>query len=67
VWNEPNIGFWVGRPAQATYFTLYDHTAKAHGSTQRQTRYHRSDTGVGGAGIALITHARRAIVASARQ
>jgi xylan 1,4-beta-xylosidase len=29
VWNEPNIDFWVGTPAQATYFTLYDHTAKA--------------------------------------
>jgi xylan 1,4-beta-xylosidase len=29
VWNEPNIDFWVGLPAQATYFTLYDHTAKA--------------------------------------
>lgn len=29
VWNEPNIGFWAGRPAQATYFTLYDHTARA--------------------------------------
>jgi xylan 1,4-beta-xylosidase len=29
VWNEPNIDFWVGRPAQATYFELYDHTARA--------------------------------------
>ena len=29
VWNEPNIDFWVGIPAQATYWTLYDHTAKA--------------------------------------
>src|SRR5450631_142090 len=29
VWNEPNIDFWVGTPAQATYFTLYDHTARA--------------------------------------
>ncbi len=29
VWNEPNIDFWAGRPAQATYFTLYDHTARA--------------------------------------
>lgn len=29
VWNEPNIGFWGGKPKQATYFTLYDHTARA--------------------------------------
>ncbi|HEY0749264.1 MAG TPA: hypothetical protein VGD63_21360 [Steroidobacteraceae bacterium] len=29
VWNEPNIDFWVGVPAQGSYFTLYDHTAKA--------------------------------------
>ena len=28
VWNEPNIDFWTGRPAQQTYFELYDHTAK---------------------------------------
>jgi xylan 1,4-beta-xylosidase len=29
VWNEPNIDFWVGNPKQATYFELYDHTARA--------------------------------------
>lgn len=29
VWNEPNIDFWVGKPAQPTYFALYDHTARA--------------------------------------
>jgi xylan 1,4-beta-xylosidase len=29
VWNEPNIDFWIGRPAQSTYFDLYDHTARA--------------------------------------
>lgn len=29
VWNEPNIGFWTGSPPQSTYFTLYDHTARA--------------------------------------
>ena len=27
VWNEPNIGFWGGKPQQPTYFELYDHTA----------------------------------------
>ena len=29
VWNEPNIDFWAGKPAQASYFELYDHTALA--------------------------------------
>lgn len=29
VWNEPNIDFWTGKPAQSTYFELYDHTALA--------------------------------------
>jgi xylan 1,4-beta-xylosidase len=29
VWNEPNLDFWSGKPAQATYFKLYDHTARA--------------------------------------
>ena len=29
VWNEPNIDFWDGEPKQATYFALYDETARA--------------------------------------
>src|SRR6185437_11432663 len=29
VWNEPNLDFWGGEPKQATYFELYDHTARA--------------------------------------
>jgi xylan 1,4-beta-xylosidase len=29
VWNEPNIDFWAGNPKQPTYFTLYQHTARA--------------------------------------
>ena len=28
VWNEPNIGFWAGRPRESTYYQLY--TAAAH-------------------------------------
>ncbi|MFC6644475.1 glycosyl hydrolase family 39 [Granulicella cerasi] len=28
-WNEPNLDFWGGEPKQATYFELYDHTARA--------------------------------------
>ena len=29
VWNEPNIDFWTGKPAQSTYFELYAAAAKA--------------------------------------
>jgi xylan 1,4-beta-xylosidase len=29
VWNEPNLDFWAGVPKQATYWTLYDHTARS--------------------------------------
>jgi xylan 1,4-beta-xylosidase len=29
VWNEPNLDFWAGKPAQTTYFEFYDHTALA--------------------------------------
>jgi len=29
VWNEPNIDFWTGKPAQSTYFQLYDSAARA--------------------------------------
>ena len=28
IWNEPNIDFWNGIPRQASYFELYDHTAR---------------------------------------
>ncbi len=28
-WTEPNLDFWGGEPKQATYFALYDHTARA--------------------------------------
>ena len=29
VWNEPNIDFWAGNPKQATYWDLYEHSARA--------------------------------------
>lgn len=38
VWNEPNIDFWAGKPAQASYFELYDHTAKALKSVSDRLR-----------------------------
>jgi xylan 1,4-beta-xylosidase len=38
VWNEPNIDFWGGVPAQPTYFELYDHTARAIKSVSPRLR-----------------------------
>jgi xylan 1,4-beta-xylosidase len=29
VWNEPNIDFWSGKPKEATYYKLYECTARA--------------------------------------
>jgi xylan 1,4-beta-xylosidase len=29
VWNEPNIDFWAGDPKEATYYQLYDVSARA--------------------------------------
>jgi xylan 1,4-beta-xylosidase len=29
VWNEPNLDFWAGKPAEDTYYRLYDVTARA--------------------------------------
>jgi len=29
VWNEPNIDFWSGEPKEATYYRLYDESARA--------------------------------------
>lgn len=38
VWNEPNIGFWAGDPKMPTYYTLYDHTARALKSVSPRLR-----------------------------
>jgi xylan 1,4-beta-xylosidase len=38
VWNEPNLGFWGGEPRQATYWELYDHTARALKAVSAQLR-----------------------------
>lgn len=38
VWNEPNISFWSGQPKQATYFHLYDVTARALESVSPRLR-----------------------------
>jgi len=38
VWNEPNLDFWAGKPAQQTYWELYDHTALAVKEVNRRLR-----------------------------
>ena len=38
VWNEPNLDFWTGKPAQATYFKLYDAAATAIKQVDPQLR-----------------------------
>jgi xylan 1,4-beta-xylosidase len=38
VWNEPNLDFWAGEPKQATYWELYDHTARAIKSVNPRLR-----------------------------
>ena len=38
VWNEPNLDFWAGRPKQATYWELYDHTVRALKSVDPRLR-----------------------------
>jgi xylan 1,4-beta-xylosidase len=38
VWNEPNGGFWGGDPREATYFQLYDLTARALKSVSPRLR-----------------------------
>jgi len=38
VWNEPNLDFWGGVPSQATYWELYDHTARAVKAVNQKLR-----------------------------
>src|SRR6202453_3577604 len=38
VWNEPNLDFWAGDPKQATYWELYDHSARAIKSVNPRLR-----------------------------
>jgi xylan 1,4-beta-xylosidase len=38
VWNEPNLDFWAGKPAESTYYQLYDETAKTLKSVSRRIR-----------------------------
>jgi Beta-xylosidase len=57
VWNEPNIDFWKGRPAQETYFQLYDHTARAIKAVNPRLRVGGPSTAQAAWVGALIDHA----------
>lgn len=59
VWNEPNIGFWAGRPAQPTYFTLYDHTARALKAVSPRIRVGGPSTAQGAWATDFLAHARK--------
>ncbi len=57
VWNEPNLDFWTGRPAQQTYFELYDHTARALKAVNQQIRVGGPATAQAAWVDAMIAHA----------
>ena len=38
VWNEPNLDFWAGKPAEGTYYQIYDVTAQALKSVNARLR-----------------------------
>ena len=57
VWNEPNIDFWTGRPAQSTYFELYDHAARAVKAVSPKLRVGGPATAQAAWVDAMIAHA----------
>ena len=56
VWNEPNIDFWAGDPKQATYFELYDHTARALKAVSARLRVGGPSTAQAAWADAFIKH-----------
>ncbi|MEO6800792.1 MAG: glycosyl hydrolase family 39, partial [Rhodanobacter sp.] len=59
VWNEPNIGFWAGKPQQPTYFTLYDHTVRALKTVNPRLRAGGPSTAQGAWVPAFLAHTRK--------
>jgi xylan 1,4-beta-xylosidase len=59
VWNEPNLDFWVGKPAQQTYFELYDNTAKALKAVNMRLRVGGPTTAQAAWIPAMIEHASK--------
>jgi len=62
VWNEPNIDFWAGKPKQATYFELYDHTARALKSVSPKLRVGGPATAAADWVDAFLAHVEQANV-----
>ncbi|CAM5363145.1 GH39 family glycosyl hydrolase [Rhodanobacter lindaniclasticus] len=59
VWNEPNIGFWAGEPKQSTYFTLYDHTARALKAVSPRLRVGGPATAQGAWATDFLAHTKK--------
>jgi xylan 1,4-beta-xylosidase len=59
VWNEPNIGFWGGRPYQRTYFELYDHTARTLKKVSERLRVGGPSTAQAAWASAFIEHCKQ--------
>jgi xylan 1,4-beta-xylosidase len=57
VWNEPNIDFWTGHPAQSTYFELYDAAASALKRASPRLRVGGPSTAQAAWVDAMIAHA----------
>jgi len=62
VWNEPNLDFWGGNPRQATYWELYDHTARALKSVSPRIRVGGPATAQAAWADAFIKHCHDANV-----
>ncbi len=56
VWNEPNLDFWAGEPKQATYWELYDHTARALKAANSRVRVGGPSTAQAAWADAFIQH-----------
>ncbi|MEO6925533.1 MAG: glycosyl hydrolase family 39 [Rhodanobacter sp.] len=59
VWNEPNIGFWAGKPQQPTYFTLYDHTVRALKAVNPRIRVGGPSTAQGAWATEFLAHTKK--------
>jgi xylan 1,4-beta-xylosidase len=59
VWNEPNIDFWVGKPAQSSYFELYDHTAVALKKVSKRIRVGGPSTAQAAWVTAFLEHCKQ--------
>lgn len=62
VWNEPNLDFWAGDPKQATYWELYDHTARDIKAVNARLRVGGPATAQAAWADAFIHHCKQANV-----